>query len=126
MQIIRWAALMAALLCTAAGCSKTEAPSSVSPAVQETAPVPTEPPKREDLLGNPILTSYAEGTFSEKADGKLIMQTDAGTRIFLLTERSANDIDSLGIRQGTRIIVNYNVLEDGSEEAESLEVLLEE
>ncbi len=127
MQTIRLAALAAALLCTATGCSKTTAPPpGESPAVQEAAPQPTEPPKRADLLGNPILTSYAEGEFSEEADGKLIMHTDAGTREFLLTERSKNDIVSLDIRPGTRIIVNYNVLEDGSEEAESLEVLIEE
>lgn len=125
MQKIQAVLLAALLLCAAGGCARqTEStPSPTPPAAAET-PVPTEPVVRKDVLGNLIQTSYAEGTFSEIVDGKLIVEENGKTRVFLLTERAARDVTSLGIEKGMRVIINYNVLEDGGEEAESVEKII--
>jgi len=59
-------------------------------------------------------------------DGKLVIEDAGKTRVFLLTERAARDVTSLGIGKGMRVIVNYNTLADGGEEAESVEKIIVE
>jgi len=56
----------------------------------------------------------------------MTIESNGTLQEFYLSGRAANDITSLGIRQGTRIIVNYNVREDGTREAESIEKIVAE
>lgn len=91
----------------------------------DATPTPT-PAQRVDVHHNPILTEYAEGTFIRTEDGKLILDENGAPHAFTLSARAANDVTALEIQEGTRIIVNYNILADGTEEAESLEKILAE
>ena len=115
MQKIQAVLLAALLLCTAGCTRQTATETYVVPTAEAQTPAPTEPVVRKDILGNVIQTSYAEGTFSEMVDGKLVIEDAGKTRVFLLTERAARDVTSLGIGKGMRVIVNYNTLADGVE-----------
>ena len=123
MQTIRNMALIMAVLCILTGCNvQRDAGNAPDAAPTDTASAPV----RVDMLGNPIKTSYADGTFVALADGVLTMESGGSTRGFALTDRAKNDITSLGIQSGMRIIVNYNVRADGVEEAESIEKIIVE
>ncbi len=143
MQKIILAALVAALVCTTAGCKPKQTADGVpSPGVESAqpqatstaeetgaptvAPEPTTPLPRVDVMGNPIETGYAEGTFVKIEDERLFLDENGKERQFALTERAKNAVSVLGIGEGARIIVNFNTLEDGTEEAESIEKIIVE
>ncbi len=121
------ALLMTALLCTVTGCNVKKITDETPGAAQSAEKTATaQPLRREDALGNPVRTMYAEGAFVSAEAGKLIVEVDGTPREFSLSQRATNDVSGLGIVAGTRLIVNYNVLEDGTEEAESLEKIIAE
>lgn len=127
MRKIVLAALLAALVCTAAGCNAKRTTGGLMPGAESGEQAPTATPvERVDTLNNPILTEYAEGTFIKAEDGKLRIDENGVPHEFTLSARAANDVTVLEIQEGNRIIVNYNILEDGTEEAESLEKILSE
>ena len=123
MQTIRFAALLMAVLCMLTGCSTERGAGNAPDATPADA---VSEPVRADMLGNPIKTAYADGTFVKLADGAITVESGGSTRKFALTDRAKNDITSLGIQSGMRIIVNYNVRTDGIEEAESIEKIVAE
>lgn len=123
MQTIRNIALIMAVLSVLTGCNVVrDAGDAPEAAPTDTASAPV----RTDVLGNPIKTSYADGTFVELTDGVLTVENGGSTRKFALTNRAKSDITSLDIQSGMRIIVNYNVRTDGVEEAESIEKIIVE
>ena len=125
MQKLLLATLLAALVCTSAGCNARRTVGDLKPDGEEKTETQVQP-ERVDGLHNPILTKYAEGDFAKVENGKLYVDENGTTRAFSLSERAKKDIQVLGVGAGSRIIVNYNVLADGTEEAESLEKILSE
>ena len=80
---------------------------------------------RFDVAGNIITTVYAEGEFIKAEEGVLYMTEKGEERRFRLSARAEKDIEVLEITEGTKIIVNYNRVDEGQEaEAISLEKLL--
>ncbi len=117
--------LLAAFVFMGTGCNTRRTIGDLTPDGGEQTKTEKQP-DRVDGLQNPILTKYAEGNFVKRENGKLYVDENGTTRTFSLSERAGKDIQVLGLQEGNRIIVNYNVLEDGSEEAESLEKILSE
>lgn len=127
MQKIILAVLTATLLCTAAGCNVVKMDNGAGSAVKSPETTASAKPlRREDMLGNPVQTEYVDGTFVSADGGQLTVETADGNRNFSMSERATNDVSALGFTAGTRLIVNYNVLADGTEEAESLEKIVAE
>ncbi len=122
MQKILMISLAAALLLTCAGC-KARLSGEAGP--EETTPAYGDLP-RVDGLHNPILTKYAEGSFIKAENGELYLDEKGEEHVFALSARAEKDVQALGFAEGDRMIVNYNILEDGTEEAESLEKILSE
>ncbi len=121
------AVLAMALVCSAAGCNAKRSTGGLVPGAENAENEPTHTPvQRVDAQYNPILTEYAEGAFIRAEDGKLFLDESGVPHEFTLSARAANDVTALDISEGTRIIVNYNILADGTEEAESLEKILSE
>lgn len=115
--------LAAALLCTVmlSGCNVQKIPGN-SP--HAPTPSPSDTPPRLDVSGNVITTEYAEGEFVKAEEDILTMTENGQTRQFRLSARAKKHISVLGIGEGTRIIVNYNRVDEGMAEAISLEKLL--
>ncbi len=115
-----WAALtVCAVLLT--GCNVQKIPGDAPAATPE----PTNILPRLDVSGNIITTVYAEGEFIKAEEGILFMTEKGKERKFRLSPRAEKDITVLKITEGTKIIVNYNRVDEGQEAvALSLEKLL--
>ena len=121
MQKILTIFLAAALLLTCSGCKARPSGGDGMPEAPAYGDL-----DRVDTQKNPILTKYAEGNFIKAENGKLSLKEGEKEHVFTLTARAEKDIEVLGIQKGDRMIVNFNILEDGTEEAESLEKILSE
>ena len=113
------AGLLALCLLTVPGCGRHYAS-------QHSMPTATAKPHRTDLLGNPITTEYAVGTFLRENGEAFFADIDGRTEGYILSDRAKKDIASLGILEGTRIIINFTTLETGERQADSLEKILAE
>ena len=123
-----WVALVA-MVFVLAGCNVQKIPNQAegnAPAITPSAtPGATNFLPRLDVSGNIITTVYAEGVFIKAEDGTLFMTENGKERKFILSARAEKDITALKITEGTKIIVNYNRVDEGQEaEALSLEKLL--
>lgn len=121
-----WAALtVCAVLLSGCNVHKIpgDAPTNTPEATNK--PTPTNMLPRLDVSGNIITTIYAEGEFIKAEEGVLYMTEKGKERTFRLSARAEKDITALKITEGTKIIVNYNRVDEGQEaEALSLEKLL--
>lgn len=120
MHKILCAVLLAALITLLPGCG-------VRRSSEHSVPTATPKANRTDLLGNPITTEYAPSTFLRTEGDTLFVTADDETEAsYVLSERAKKDISSLGISEGTRIIINFTTLESGEKQADSLEKILAE
>lgn len=81
---------------------------------------------RVDLSGNPIETSYAEGEFVKSEAGLIHMDERGKKREFVLTTKAEQDLATLTLEKGQRIIVNFHTDENGRDVAESIEKIISE
>ncbi len=114
-----FAVLLALILVLPAGCAKRYSS-------EHSVPTATPRPHRVDLAGNPITQEYTDGTFLRVEGNTLFAETDGKEKTFILSERAEGDLAALGIAEGTRMIINYTLLESGELQADSLEKILSE
>lgn len=114
--------MAAALLLSGCNVKVIKAPEEGT--VTEVAPTPEVP--RVDTKGEPIKTGYREGSFVKTEAGLLYLENGGEESSFVMTKRAEQDLATLEIKKGDRMIVNTGTLEDGRETAESLEKIIVE
>ena len=109
--------MAAALLLSGCNVKVIKAPEEGT--VTEVAPTPEVP--RVDTKGEP-----REASFVKTEAGLLYLENGGEESSFVMTKRAEQDLATLEIKKGDRMIVNTGTLEDGRETAESLEKIIVE
>ena len=122
----RWMlAFLAAVLCLS-GCNVQKIEKGEEAPKETGAAVETPALPRKDITGAIIETGYADGVLVEVKGGSLHLEKDGKVQMFVLTKRAETDLQTLEIKIGDRMIVNFEPMEDGRQMAVSLEKIIEE